>query len=368
MNLRPSPAALAEVLDTSRAVRTHVDAWRGGVLLGADIPLLAGTLTETGDQRIPEAVSLTVPAVDWETSRRWTPAGDPLAPLAANGQRLRLTYVVERLNGSTLSVPLGWFPIQAWDSDGETVGVEAVGLGRVLDEARLLAPTSPPAAATFRTEIRRLVEGLMPLHIDPALVDRAVPRSMTWEDDRLGALYELADAWPAVMSVSEAGVLTYSLPPAAAAPAEISYTETGGTVLSAKDSGSRDGIANVVVARGENTGDPARPPVTAVAQDSDPTSPTYSGGPYGRVVEFFTSPLMGTTAQCFAAATTVLERRLATARAVPLETLPDPRVRPGVRAEFTRTDGTVMSGRLTTTVLPLTAAGGQSTVHLAEIL
>lgn len=70
---------------------------------------------------------------------------------------------------------------------------------------------------------------------------------------------------------------------------------------------------NVIVARGE--AQDGSVPVQAVAVDSDPSSPTYAGtgpgtSPYGRVTEFFASPLLETESQAQAAADTILSGKV----------------------------------------------------------
>lgn len=366
MRLRAAPPDVAELVATSHRVTTSVDSWRGGVLLAGAIPLTDGRLIEKADQRVPERVTLQVPRFD-AAGRDLHPGTDPLAPLAANGQRVRITNT---LHAPEVEAPvqLGWFHIVDWESDGDTIEVEALGLLNVVDEYRLLAPTSPPVGATFKSEIKRLLEGTLPLYFEPGLVDRAVPRSMAWQDDRLGALIELAQAWPAHMFVDEAGVCTYAPPLDAAAAADVELAERLGTVVVARDSGTRDGIANIVVARGEDSSDAARPAVAAIARDTAVGSPTAADGPYGNVVEFLASPLLTTTARALAAAETRLSRRLLLARSVPMDTLPDPRLRPWVRADYARADGSVMRGRLTSTELPLTAAGGAGRIEVGELL
>lgn len=91
--------------------------------------------------------------------------------------------------------------------------------------------------------------------------------------------------------------------------------------------------ANVIVARGEDT-DSGKAPVQAVAMDTDPSSPTYAGtGPgtsaYGRVTEYFSSPLITTVGQAQSAANTILSRRVG-AGATSTATLPyDPTIDAG---------------------------------------
>lgn len=89
---------------------------------------------------------------------------------------------------------------------------------------------------------------------------------------------------------------------------------------------------NVIVARSESQDGSA--PVQAVALDDDPSSPTYAGtgpgtSPYGRVTEFFSSPLLESESQAQAAANTILARHVG-AGATYAMTLPyDPTISAG---------------------------------------
>lgn len=70
---------------------------------------------------------------------------------------------------------------------------------------------------------------------------------------------------------------------------------------------------NVIVVRGETLD--GHTPTVAYAYDTDPSSPTYAGtgpgtSPYGRVTEYFSSPLVQTLPQCQAAADTILANRV----------------------------------------------------------
>lgn len=63
---------------------------------------------------------------------------------------------------------------------------------------------------------------------------------------------------------------------------------------------------NVVVGRWEPTD--GSPPRYAIAEDTDPTSPTFVGGPYGRVTYYFASPLPISQAGANQAVQTILTR------------------------------------------------------------
>jgi hypothetical protein len=89
---------------------------------------------------------------------------------------------------------------------------------------------------------------------------------------------------------------------------------------------------NVIVARGEPQD--GSPPVQAVAIDDDPSSPTYAGtgpgtSPYGRVTEFFSSPLLETTGQAQSAANTILSRRVGAGATYTLVRPYDPTINAG---------------------------------------
>lgn len=363
--LREHPAELADLIGQSATVRTRVDVWLDGELAAESVPLLAGELLANGDQQVPEAVTLSVPARD-DTGREWVPA-DPTSPLSQHGQRLRLTYLLGRADGTELAVGLGWFPITSWESNGWTVELEAAGLGHALDEWKLYTPTSPPTSATFQSEARRLVEGTMPVEFSPALANRAVPTSLAWQDDRLAALHQLADAWPARLYVDSDGVLTFAEPhDDEADPADITLAAIGDVVVRASSGGTREGVYSVVVARGEDSTSAGRPPVYAVVQELDSAAPTYVER-YGRVVRFFSSPLLTTAAQCQAAGRTMLDESRRAASTIPVELLPDPRITIGTRVDYLNADGELVRARVESYRLPLTAQGGAMAAELAVL-
>ena len=371
MSTRLAPDGLEMALRATHAVRATVDSWRGGDLLAARLPVLDGELTEAADQTVPERVSLTVPRYDPRTGVDYTPSDPALSPLGHYGQRLAVGRVVERAGAEPLAVQLGWFRVEGWDLEGDSIRVEALGLLAVIDQAKLLSPTAPPVGATFRSEFRRLVEGLLPVDLSASPADRAVPRSFAWDSDRLASLAELCAAWPARMYVDADGVLNVAAPHADATdPADLVLTEGDpqlGTVVSLGYGGSRDGVANVVVARGEQTDDPARGPVQGIAYDL--AGPSAYGTVYGPAPAFYASPLLTTTAQAQAAAATRLAtlRRPSVTRSV--VTVPDPRISAaqGTRVDLHRASGAVERCRALTVNLPLTALGGAATYGLAVL-
>jgi hypothetical protein len=89
---------------------------------------------------------------------------------------------------------------------------------------------------------------------------------------------------------------------------------------------------NVIVARGESQDGTA--PVQATAIDEDPSSPTYAGtgpgtSPYGRVTEFYASPLLETESQAQSAANTILARHVGAGATYTLTMPYDPTITAG---------------------------------------
>lgn len=356
---------LDRLLVASHRIRSRAELWRGSEYLGA-APLLGGQLTEKADQLVTGTLDLDVSAVD-ELGRSWVPV-EPTDPLNNYGQRIRLSYDVGRADGSWVPVGLGWFIVDEWEEDDGVVSVSALDVTDALRTARLLAPMSPASGGTFVSELKRLVGGRLPVDLTGAPTDRAVPSGMSWQEDRIGAIDELLTAWPARAELDADGVLVVLPDDLDTAPADVVLVEgEGGTVIKARRAGSREGIANVVVARAADTADPSAPPVVGYASDDDPASPTYVDGPMGELVAYFSSPLLRTRAQCEAAARTILRRSLRPASTIPVQTLPDPRLGVNTRVELRRRDGTVVQTVVAGATLPLTGQGGAQQLELGVI-
>lgn len=363
---RESVVDLGPVLAASHNVRARAELWRGDEYLGS-APIVDGQLIEAGDQLVEGTLDLTVPAVD-RAGRSWVPV-DPLDPLNTFGQRVALSYDVQRADGTWLPTPLGWFILDEWELDDDgSVLVSALDATDALRTARLLTPMTPKSGGTFVSELRRLVGGRLPLDVTAAPADRAVPSGMSWDEERLDAIDELLTAWPARAELDSDGVLVVKADTLATDPADVELVEgQGGTVVGRKRAGGRAGLANVVVARGDDTGDPAAPPVVGYAADEDPDSPTNVNGPMGELVRFFASPLLRTEAQAKAAAASILAKSLRPAQTIPVTTLPDPRIGVNTRVDITLSDGSTVRTIVLAATLPLTGEGGPQQLELGVI-
>jgi hypothetical protein len=149
----------------------------------------------------------------------------------------------------------------------------------------------------------------------------------TWDAgaDRWDAVTQLATAMQAEIYVDAQNrfVIT-DLPDPAIGTVAWDITEgDGGTLISSARSTPRTGVYNAVVASGENSSSGIAP-VSATAKDTDPTSPTRWGGPFGKVTKTISSALWVTTGACLAAAQYALFDALAPNVQTSLSSLPNP--------------------------------------------
>lgn len=367
--MRDLGGAPADMLAGAFRWRPVVSAWKGTALLAAPVPIVSGEYTTDATQEVPERVTFTVP--EWAATEQhpdgysWVPDG-PTHPLAHYGQFVEVDIHVwstvtaaDELAEPTAIVRLGRFQVQDWEHDdlAGTVRVECVGLLQRVADARLRNAVAPHPSGTFTSEFRRLMVPGMPVQFDATVTDREIPKSFVWDEDRLAALYEIADAWPARLRVDQYGTLRV-LPPLPDVPTPVLEWEDGvrGTLISAPTAGTRDGVYNVVVARSSATDDPARPPAQAVAVVArGPLRPAE----YGEVTLFWSSPLATSLAQLQASADTILARRTRPAVVQRVAAVPDPRVEADDPVGLTR-DGIRRVGYVIAVRLPLVVESGSS--------
>jgi hypothetical protein len=358
------------VSDTARAViddgtftyDVRVSSWLGDTLLADDIPISDATEESDRSLNVPERVRFTIPKRDRNVS--WVPTAYD-SPLAANGQTLKVSLGVGKVRGAdgVEWFQRGEFLILGSEEGDETIEVTAAGLLYLVQEAGFIAPFQP--SGTFAGTLRALIEPAVQADLDSAPNDRAIPSAITW-DDRIGALYELLDAWSAVPHMNEQGYLEV-LPDVTPTVAVRSFTnQTGGTVVSSVGASTREGGFNVVVATG-NAADGSEVRGQAYVS-SGPWA--YPGGvanplpvPFG-----YASPLLTTQSQCTSAAQTVLSRKMrqAVLRRFMVTAVPDPTLQLGDAVDLTDDEVTGLLCTVERIILPYKPGAMQLTVVSTE--
>lgn len=320
------PKIPAEALSSAFSWEARVDSWLGQTWLGR-VPVKAGSVTWTTSQQVQGTLSLTVPRIGGvgqdEGARDWTPLA-PDSPLATMGQVLHVQVTVASLvSTDRWDIPLGRFLITQWEVGATDIRVTGKSLLQRLEDDRLTSPTVPYSGGTLASELRRLVGGHMGVIVSDALTNRPCP-SMSWGESRIDAAYEIADAWPARLREGPDGVL-YVLPPVPAITERPETTLTdgeAGTVIGVTRQGSRAGIFNRIVARGQEQDDAGQPRFQAIIDQT--TGPLRTSGPYGIVTKFFSSPLITSKQSALNSATTMLATSVRQKTTVPVTHAPNP--------------------------------------------
>lgn len=348
------------VLTRSFSYHIMVESWLADELLSDAIPITLGVEETDRALNVPERITLTVPRLDRGTS--WSPVSDDHA-LAAKGQRLRVQLGIGLGNNRIEWFQRGWFVIRDSKAEGDAVTVNAVGLLSLVDEARLVSPYQP--SGTLISTLRGLVEPALTVVVQD-LTDRSVPSGINYDEDRLAAVNELLDAWPAEGYVTEDGYLLVRPPQTSITPVLTLTNGTGGTVITASGQSTRDGCYNAVVARG-TAADGGQ--VQGVAYDLS-SGPLRYDGPFNPlpVPYYFASPLLTSTAQCTQAAATVLERlRRESALRFTAQIVPHPGLQVGDVVSITTDDYTDLPCSIEALSLPYTPGGGSQALTLRDV-
>jgi hypothetical protein len=308
--------ALYDVLRGSFTPQAYVDVWYGDDPLAQGLQVVDGSIRYTLDADVQAEITLTV--ADEVGDLR---PSSPTAPLAPYGQEFQVSMGAAGSRMVIDPVQIGWFRIQESVSQDRWnrrrngalrfggASVVCTGMDRMsyLVDYRILSPTQPLVGGTVATEVTRLVDDLVPLGDFDAtlLTGTAVSRTVIYDEDRVAALQGLAGSIGGTLRMSSDGLLVMVAPTAYGATPVWEFTVgDGGDIVSYQTSVTRDGVINAVLASGEADTDKA--PVQAIAYDTDPASPTYYGGPFGKVPLAYSSPLITTTTQAQKAATTRL--------------------------------------------------------------
>ncbi len=246
---------------------------------------------------------------------KWMPRrpGDLLTPF---GTRLEVELGLELLDGSVSTVPYGTFEISSSKTRTEAgqrvVDVGLIDISDNVERYRFETPLTIPIDTDLATMVNTVVTNRTGFNPGVPLTGETF-----WAEARIvgldvetGPWSEILDmlkgygrtAWYDRVGQLQVGTLTVD--------ADTAYPLDQLASLSA-DYGTRP--PNVFVARGEPQD--GSTPVQAVAMDTDPSSPTYAGtgpgtSPYGRVTQFYSSPLLRTVGMAQTTANSLLARRV----------------------------------------------------------
>ena len=285
----------------------------------------------------------------------------PTDQLATYGARLRVARGVDYQDGSRPElVPLGVFRLDSVDGDvtDGPVNLQGKALEAVVQDDKFTAPYT--ATGTVVGAITAIIQRSLPTADILSLITDAPIGSRVFdiEGDPWAGCQEIAAAAGAEVYTNADGVFVISTLPDLTTATPVWQVDAieGGVYISGNRAMSSDNVFNGVLARGENTADNV-PPVSSLATDSDPHSPTYWGGPFGRRPTFYSSSTLITTSACAAAANLKLAAAKAPNASGNFSSLPNPALEPGDVLRVTHPDGSKELHQVASFSVPLDNGG-----------
>lgn len=316
---------------------------------GTELKLIDGEveLDATADIRGAGSVTLAEP---WPKVR--------VLDLAPYGAELFLARGVDLGGGGVLWAPLGYYRVSEIEQGDAAKGPVSLSLEdrmSTIIDSRFLAPRQWVQGTTVGDIVSEIVSEIYPdatiVYDDDSNLSQ-LGRSLIAEESRYEVLTTLAKGLGKVVYWDAAGRLVFETIPDEDVP--IWYVNAGrrGVMVDSNRSLSRDGVYNAVVVLGEGTDEIA--PVRAVAYDAQESSPTFFGGPFGRVPRFYSSPFITTQSQAESAAVNLLRQSLGAPYDVGVSAVPNPALKPYDVIRVVYNDGTRELHVVEKVTIPLT--------------
>jgi hypothetical protein len=354
----PASRRFQLALSQSQQIVTRVDAYRGGVLLGT-VDTSEGSISVTARNRVRRTAELTVPSALFPT--------DPFASLLSPyGNYLQVWRGIDFGDIQEL-IPAFYGRVDGVDDSDQFDGkIEVRCTDRMADvnDARFETPRAAPTGTPIVYAITGLLGEACPgVGIDIAAGVNAtsqVPSGLMWDTDRGKAVDDLAQSIGAeVFAKPDGRFQVRNVPTLNDTPAWTVNEGAHGTLVTAGRNVTRDGVYNVVVTIVERANGDT--PIRFVAEDTNPASPTYVGGVFGRVPRFLRNPLVTTPDQAETAGTALLARSIGATRTRTITCIPNPAAEAGdvITALVAGVTETHIADEFT---LPIHADGGAMTV------
>ena len=356
--MRPASDALLRTIRGSHGMSVRATAlatYQEGVSpSGTAITVEDGDVVLDSTADVRGTLSLSTDGTGWDPR----PGRHILQPY---GTELFIERGVE-VGASTEWVSQGYYRItevdQATAPDGQLVIAGSDRMSAVI-EAQIPAPVQFAATDTVATVFSRLAGDVYPaatIDYDWAASSDELGTAQVTQADRYGFLNDLATSRAKIMYWDYRGHLVVKSRPDPGAVVWDVNAGAGGVLVSSSRRLTRDGVFNAVIVQADGADTTAAP--LAIAYDGNPDSPTYYWGTFGKVPEFWSSPLVTTAAQAGASAAMILARAVALPMQADFSAVPNPALEPLDVISLTyprgRADTPMVIDTLT---IPLTATG-----------
>lgn len=284
----------------------------------------------------------------------------PTDQLATYGARLRVARGVYYGDGTSELVPLGLFRLDSVDGDISEgpVTLQGKDLSAIVADDKFTEPYT--ATGTIVGATAALIQRSIPdADVISLIVDAPIgSRTFDVEADPWAGAQEIAAAGGAEVFCNADGVFVIATLPELLITPPVWSVEAaeGGVYISGKRGMTSDNVKNGWLARGENTADNVAP-VSYLATDNDPNSPTYWGGKFGRRPGFYSSSTLTSLAACTQAANLKLAQGRAPNATGDFSSLPNPALEPGDVLRVLHPDGSRELHQVASFSVPLDEGG-----------
>lgn len=309
--------------------------WTADLVNWSPLTLVEGTVTADVNSQVRWTLDMTVVGVQTGSNG-----------LNPYGCRVRVRQGMVHGPGDVEWGGLGVYRVKTVDDTlvDQRVKVTGLSLEQQVINDRFIVPRTIPAGSARQSTL--------------ALLREAIPdAALVWQvdDQNLPQIIAERDRWPIIdgdrnaTSIARAlGARCYTdglgsfimapVPSLEDPPVWTVDSGRGGALLSSGRSLTNDGVFNILVASGASTN--GTPPVgPGIAQDLDPSSPTYVNGPFGPCPRFYSSPLLTTKAQCDTAARGMLAPYLGLRQQVTFASVHNPALEVGDVVNVRTRDG-----------------------------
>jgi len=315
----PFDERLLKILTGTHRMQARVDVFTQTEVRARNVRLLGGSITANLMSDVCRTGSLVVPK-DLIDQGLFDPNADRVR-VQTGTARYPITIFTGRVQQHTTPV-------------GDRVTVNVADFGDDVVEGRFEQPWAPRYGNSMIAEMRRILRGVdvdFGLNVEPGIRDRRIPQGLAWNDNRAQALDELASAMSAIWQPGRTGEFRlfpnpFNLPDS---PTPVLTLSDGpnGNLLDYVRTVSRESVYNSITLEVQRTG--GGDPLRVTVRDTNPSSPTRWGGPFGKRNRRISvqTPLDRVTA--FRVASRILRQSLALARSWQFSTPHFPLLDPG---------------------------------------
>jgi Domain of unknown function (DUF5047) len=281
-------------------------------------------------------------------------------PLDVYGCEIHIERGIRFPNDTVELVSLGWYRVQTLErlTPNPGSGLTITGWDRsqqVADERFTSPVVSNSGLATDK--IQALIAAVFPSAVFHITSSSETLAKSVLDRDRWPAIQQFAQAIGYEVYVDANGEWVIQPIPDPATATQVWTVDAGpnGVLVSVDDVVTRDGVPNGIVATGQPANGAA--PVRGFVTDTDTTSPTLWGGPYGHVPFFYSSPFIRTGGQATAAAQGMLNTYKGASRSVNFNAAPNPALEPDDCILIVYPDGHSQKHVIDSLTIPLSVDG-----------